>query len=339
MAPSHVQPVGSTNGDRPFIGALRPEPAIYREKPRYWLASALLLTTVFTTLLAGAQLQYDFVNNEPFFAFSHGVLPIGWILQQPSRLLWGLPFSGTLLLILLSHEMGHFVACRYYGVKATLPYFIPVPWPVGTMGAFIRITSPLPSRAALFDVGIAGPITGFLVAVPTLVVGLAMSKPARELGGASGWRLGYPAIFHLIHLGAGTHGSLGNLYLHPVATAAWVGMFATMLNLLPGGQLDGGHVLYALWPGSHRRITRATTVLLLALGPFLWWGWWLWAGVLLLFRGYHPYVPEQPSLGADRKWLAAFALLMFVLTFMPAPLPSPTIEWHQVQKMLSAIFH
>lgn len=339
MASSQTQPAGSTNGDRPFIDALRPEPAIRREKPRYWLASALLLATLVTTLLAGAQLQSDFVNNNPPFSFSHGLLPVAWVLEQPSRLLLGLPFSGTLLLILLSHEMGHFVACRYYGVQATLPYFIPVPWPIGTMGAFIRITSPLPSRAALFDVGVAGPITGFLVAVPALVAGLRLSKSAHGLVRASDWHVGYPAIFHLARLGAGIHGSMHDLNLHPVAMAAWVGMFATMLNLLPGGQLDGGHILYALWPASHRRITRAATLLLFLVGPFLWWGWWVWAGVLLLFRGYHPYVPEQPSLNTDRKWLAGFALLIFVLTFMPTPLPGGTVEWHDVQKLLSWMRH
>ena len=338
MEPSHAQPVGTTNGDRPFIDALWPEPSLHKEKPRYWLASALLVTTLLTTLLAGAQLESDFANNAPPLSFlSRGILPVAWVLQQPSRLLLGLPFSGTLLLILFSHEMGHYIACRYYGVRATLPYFIPVPWGIGTMGAFIRITSPLPTRAALLDVGIAGPIAGFLVAVPALVAGLALSKNAPELVDASNLALGYPIIFNLVRMGAGIHAPMHSIYLHPVAMAAWVGMFATMLNLLPGGQLDGGHILYALWPWLHRRITRAATLALLVIGPFLWLGWWLWAAVLLLFRGYHPYVPERPSLSLGRKWLAGFALLMFVLTFTPTPFLGAAFEWRDVLHWLGRI--
>ena len=295
-----------------------------------------MLATIFTTLLTGAQLQSDFINNQPMFSFSQGILPLSWIWEQPSRLLLGVPFSATLMLILLSHEMGHFVACRRYSVQATLPYFIPAPTLIGTMGAFIRIRSPFPSRAALFDIGIAGPIAGFLLAVPALVAGLGMSKVDPALVKATGFPLGYPAIFYLIRMGEGIHSPLSSIYLHPVAVAAWVGMFATALNLLPGGQLDGGHIFYAVWPRAHYYVTRILTIALLVMGLWLWAGWLLWFGMLLVFGGYHPSVPKYPGLSRERKWLAVFALLMFALTFMPAPLPNK-IDWHKVRQGVDAV--
>jgi membrane-associated protease RseP (regulator of RpoE activity) len=274
------------------------------------------------------------------FTFSQGILPLGWIAQQPSRLLLGIPYSATLLLILLSHEMGHFVACRRYGVQATLPYFIPLPTPSGTLGAFIRIRSPFPSRAALFDIGIAGPIAGFLVAVPALVAGLALSKIEPDVVSASEIPLGYPAIFHLVRMGENIHWPLSAIYLHPVAVAAWVGMLATSLNLLPGSQLDGGHILYAVWPRAHRTLTRILVIALLPMGLFFWSGWLLWFGILLVFGANHPYVPEQPGLSRGRKWLAVFALIMFVLSFMPVPVHAKgwTLDWHKVVHRVESWF-
>jgi len=337
MASSDSLQIGSPNGNRLSDHIDEPGDEPLAAKQHYWRAAGLLLATIFTTLLAGAQLQSDFINNQPMFAFSHGVLPLGWIWQQPSRLLLGVPFSATLMLILFSHEMGHFVACRRYGVQATLPYFIPVPWPIGTLGAFIRILSPFPTREALFDIGIAGPIAGFLVAVPALVAGLALSKIDPLLVGASELHLEYPAIFHLVRLGEQIHWPMNAIYLHPVAVAAWIGMLATSLNLLPGGQLDGGHIFYAVWPRAHRHVTRILTVALLAMGLWLWAGWLVWFGMLLVFGGYHPSVPEYPGLSRERKWLAVFALVMFALTFMPAPLPNNRIDWHKARQGMDAV--
>src|SRR5579864_2735256 len=243
-----------------------PEPVIPQPRERYWLHALLLLATCFTTLVVGARMEFNFLHNLPPFAVGDEYLPffkLKWVLEQPSRLLLGIPFSATLLTILLAHEMGHYLACRYYGVRATLPFFIPAPTLIGTLGAVIRIKAPIRSRAALFDIGIAGPIAGFVVALATLVAAMMVSKPLAPGIGPSDPQLGFPAIFHVIQ-GAlraidPSHPiaalPLSRVYLHPAAIAAWVGMFATALNLLPSGQLDGGHIVYALAPQAHRVIS------------------------------------------------------------------------------------
>ena len=295
-------------------------------KRRYWLHALLLLLTIFSTLVVGARLQYNFNHNLPAFSLEDSIFPWRWAVGNPSHLLLGIPFSATLLLILLAHEMGHFLYCVRYRVWATLPFFIPAPTLIGTFGAFIRIRSPIRSRAALFDIGIAGPIAGFVVAVVVLTFALTFSKPMAYTAAGSDLQLGYPLIFHLAQsalalvmpAGSHVHMSLSHVYLHPTAVAAWVGMFATALNLLPGGQLDGGHIIYAVAPRIHRRISRITVVLLVLLTAF-WLGWLLW-GVLLMATGTrHPQVPPEPELDPRRRRLAVFALAMLALTFVPAP--------------------
>lgn len=293
---------------------------------RYWLHALLFLATVFTTLVVGARLQHNFTANLPAFSLEASLFPWGWILASPRRLLMGLPFCLTLMGILLAHEMGHYLYCVRYRVYATLPYFIPAPTLIGTLGAFIRIRSPIRSRAALFDIGIAGPIAGFVLALPVLAWGLLHSKPMPGNLPPSDIQFGYPLVFHAVQQLIGmvpgylhvARWDLHHVYLHPVAVAAWVGMFATSLNLLPGGQLDGGHIIYSLAPRLHRLISR-TTVLLLVLMTVFWFGWLVWS-VLLLFTGMrHPQVPEWPGLTRGRYWLALFGLLMLLLTFVPAP--------------------
>jgi membrane-associated protease RseP (regulator of RpoE activity) len=326
-------------------------PAPSRE--RYWLHILLFLLTLLTTLVVGARLQYDFANNLPAFSTETYALPLSvfhrsgqliielpfplkWVLQHPSRLLLGIPFAVTLLGILLAHEMGHYVCSRQNGVRATLPFFIPGPIisPIGTFGAVIRIKSPIRSRKALFDIGIAGPIAGFVVGLPVLMWGLALSKPKPPQAAGSLLELGFPLIFRLFHrcLMPFTHvtTTLNGLYLHPVGVAAWVGMFATALNLLPGGQFDGGHIIYALAPRLHRWVTRATIIALGIMGslrvfsPALekwWWpGWLIWALILGFTGMRHPDVPKWPDIGPRRRWLAVAALLMLVLTFVLVPL-------------------
>jgi hypothetical protein len=309
-------------------------------KRRYWLHLLLLLVTLFSTLVIGAHLQYSFQHNAPEFSFLDtggaqtwrdvassvlGVDRVRWVLEQPSRMMLGAPFALTLMGILLAHEMGHYIYCVRSGVYATLPFFIPAPTLIGTLGAFIRIKSPIRSRQALFDIGIAGPIAGFVAASITLVFALAASKPLPAGALDSNIRIGYPLIFRLVHAALGALGlpvgrvPMGSVYLHPTAIAAWVGMFATALNLLPGGQLDGGHIVYALAPRLHRRISRLTMLLLLPLGLFCWAGWLIWA-ILLGFSGIrHPQVPPWPDLNPKRKLIAAFAMIMLLLTFIPAP--------------------
>jgi membrane-associated protease RseP (regulator of RpoE activity) len=313
---------------------------------RYWLHALFLLATLLTTLVVGAHLQYNFDHNLPAFTteayklpvlvtrrFVHSTdpvvvefpFPLKWILQQPQRLGLGIPFAATLLCILLAHEMGHFVYCERNGVYATLPYFLPGPLisPIGTFGAVIRIKSAIRTRQALFDIGIAGPIAGFVVAVPVLLCGLALSKPILPQASGSLINLGYPLIFHISHElvrfvlpGAPP---LGAMYLHPVGVAAWVGMLATALNLLPGGQLDGGHLVYAVAPRAHKWVT-TTTVVVLALLSVFWVGWLVWAVILGLIGRRHPPVAPWPGLSKRRYVWSAVAVGLLALTWTPAPI-------------------
>ncbi|HXE90091.1 MAG TPA: site-2 protease family protein [Terriglobales bacterium] len=296
-----------------------------RPRRRVWLHILLFLATVFTTLVVGARLEFNFLHNRPAYYEEEDFFPVAWALSEPSRLLLGTPFSVTLLLILLAHEMGHFAFCVRNGVYATLPFFIPAPTLIGTFGAFIRIRSPIRSRTALFDIGIAGPIAGFLVAVPALALGMMLSRDAPLVVSRSELQFGYPAIFDLLWavlpLGDLQGGSsmLRDIYFHPIAIAAWVGMFATALNLIPGGQLDGGHIVYALSPRLHRSLSRLMAAALVPMAYFWWSGWLMWAFILLITGTRHPAVPPVPELSPGRKLLARFGLLILLLTFIPAP--------------------
>ena len=300
-----------------------------RSRPRYWLHIALLLLTFFTTMVVGAHLEWNFLHGWPAFSMDDGfgVFPVVWALQG-RHLLLGIPFSLTLMLILLAHEMGHYLYCVKYRVAATLPYFIPFPTLFGTMGAFIRIRSPLRLRSILLDIGIAGPIAGFLVALPVLIFSLGRSRVAPFGAAPPDIQLGYPLVFNLVQKLLVATGQapgiagvpLARLYLHPVAIAAWVGMFATSLNLLPGGQLDGGHIVFALSPRAHRKISNATILALIPLALFFWIGWLVWAVLLRLSGMRHPGVSEYPEITSGRRWLALAALVMLVLTFVPAPI-------------------
>ena len=306
----------------------RPLELVYlpRPKPRYWLHGLLLLATIFTTLVVGSRMQFNFEHNQPAFSLSDdGFFPMSRTFKQPSRLLLGAPFASALMLILLAHELGHYLCCRYYGVYATLPYFIPAPTLFGTLGAFIRIRSPIRSRPALFDIGIAGPIAGFIMATGVLFLALPLSKVLPPGASDSDIELGYPLIFRLalyllpvaefkVHSNA-----LQVICFHPTAIAAWVGMFATALNLLPGGQLDGGHIVFSMAPRAHRLISRLSILALIPMAFYFWAGWLIWAVLLRISGMRHPVVAEWPKVRGSRRWLALFAFLMLVLTFSPAP--------------------
>ena len=234
----------------------------------------------------------------------------------------GLTFALPALLILLCHEMGHYVACRLYGIPCTPPFFLPVPVNFGTFGAFIRIKAPIYSKRQLFDVGIAGPIAGFVALVPFLLYGIAHSHPA--MAGPGKLELLLPGRCLAIGLAARLfHGPLPAgtvLNLHPTALAAWLGLFATALNLLPLGQLDGGHILYAALGRAQRRIALPLWLGLALLG-YYWPGWLLWCVIVLVIGLYHPPVyDESEPLDGKRRALALVALLLFVLCFMPVPI-------------------
>jgi len=323
-------------------------PVVYytRPRPKYWLHILLLLLTFFTTLVVGAHLEWNFLQGFPPFALDDGFFFPGiWALRS-GHLLLGIPFSLTLMLILLAHEMGHYLYCVKYRVSATLPYFIPFPTLFGTMGAFIRIRSPLRSRNILFDIGIAGPIAGFAVALAALIFSLGLSRVAPFGAATPDIQLGYPLVFTLVRklLMVSGHGRgivgipLDRLYLHPVAIAAWVGMFATSLNLLPGGQLDGGHIIFAVSPRAHKRISNATILALIPMAFFFWTGWLIWAVLLRLSGMRHPGVSEWPETTTGRRYLAIAGLLMLVLTFAPAPV-GPQSALDSVRSGLDLVRH
>jgi membrane-associated protease RseP (regulator of RpoE activity) len=306
----------------------RPMPVYVAQQRRrhYWIHILLFLITIFTTLVVGARMESNFIHNQSVFSLADDTLPffpIRWILADPSRLLMGVPFSATLMLILFAHEMGHYLCAEYYGVYATLPFFIPAPTLIGTLGAFIRIRSPIRSRAALFDIGIAGPIAGFVVAFAVLLLAMPHSRLVASVPD-SDIQLGFPLIFRiawairpLAKLPGGM--ALQRLYFHPAVIAAWVGMFATALNLLPGGQLDGGHIVFSIAPKLHAWISRLTIIGLIPLAIYGWAGWIVWAILLRISGMRHPVVSEWTGIGPRRRWLALSAVVMLVVTLTPAP--------------------
>lgn len=307
-----------------------PPPVWSRPRQRYWLHILLLIATCFTTLVMGARMQYNFDHNRPALSVadeSTPYFPANWIYSHPARFWGGWPFAATVMLFFLAHEMGHYLYCRYYGIYATLPFFIPVPTPIGTMGAVILIRSKIRSRAALFDVGIAGPIAGFVVALAALILSIAWSKPAPH--GPPDLQIGFPLIFQMAQRWLAmmmpsqtlAHLPLQRVLLHPTAIAAWVGMYATALNLLPAGQLDGGHIVYALMPRAHRTLSWLTAAGLIYLGR-LNYGWWFWAAIVIVmnvFTQRQRQAPEFPVLPTSRWVFGVIALLILVLTFTISP--------------------
>ncbi len=311
---SHVATVAPPRFDPPD----RHVPA--RPKNRLWLHLLLLVLTMFTTTLVGAHMQYNFGHNLPFFDVERDldIFTVG--LRSPRLFLSGLPFSLTLLTILMAHELGHYLACVYYGVDASLPYFLPAPTPfTGTLGAFIRIRSAIYSKRVLFDIGVAGPLAGFAFLIPALGVGLAFSKVIPGINHQGTIQLGMPGLQWLLQKLIFPGVPAADIYLHPVARAAWVGMFATALNLLPVGQLDGGHIVYALLGRSHKWITWIFLAALLPMGK-LWSGWWFWAVLLFFLARRHPPVYDRAEIGRARTRLGILALAVFLLCFSIAPI-------------------
>ncbi len=289
-----------------------------RRRSRVWLNALLFLITFFTTTAVGARMAHNFHNNLPVFT-SDDLLVLGRILTDPVQLLQGLPFSLTLMLILLAHEMGHYFACRFYRIEATLPYFIPAPTLIGTLGAFIRIRSPIYTRRALFDVGIAGPLAGFLFLLPALAIGLAYSKVIPGIAERGELIFGVPALQDLLARGVFPGVPSSDIYLHPIARAAWVGLLATALNLLPIGQLDGGHILYSFVGKRHKLLSKLFVLALVPLGFFFSYSWLVWAALLLLLGMRHPTIQDSTPLGRGRTKLGLLALVIFLLSFSLTP--------------------
>ncbi|WP_447978514.1 site-2 protease family protein [Candidatus Nitrospira bockiana] len=275
------------------------------------LPLGLFVATVFTTLWAGA-----YATNRDAFQGAWRFL-----INDPSVLKKGIPFAGTLLGILVTHEFGHYLLSRIHRVPASLPLFIPgPPHFIGTFGAIIRMRGPILSRKALFDIGVAGPIAGFVVACVALVVGLRWSTVVLDQG-LYGLRLGEPLLLQFLSwLVIGPLPQGYDVVLHPVAFAAWFGLFVTSLNLIPLGQLDGGHVAYALFGPRQRTIALTVVPILLFLGFVGWPGWFIWAGMAGIFGLAHPPVMDPETvLGRARVWVGWGAVVIFALTFAPIP--------------------
>ena len=300
---------------RPFSWEQR-IPLVRPKKPKLIINLLLFCATVFTTVAAGAMLQ--------------GVNP----LTNPDQLTKGIPFSFALIFILLSHELGHYITSRIHRIDATLPYFIPAPTFIGTFGAFIKMRSPVLDRRALLDVGAAGPITGFVVAIPFLIIGLMLSEvktvatiPEGGLFIGSSLLLSF-----LTRMIFGNLPDTQQIILHPVAFAGWIGLLVTSLNLLPVGQLDGGHIAYAVFGEKQEKISRFTLIVLIVLGTYKWvgeffhvqipgWeGWIVWALLLQIMGLKHPPpINHWIELDRKRKVIGWIALAIFVITFTPVP--------------------
>ena len=288
-----------------------PEPP----RDRYWLHALLLLLTLASTTIIGWAAYRGYITD----LFTRRVH-----MSVTRQVLGGLWYSIPALTILGAHEMGHYLACRYYGINASLPFFIPFPSIFGTLGAVIRIREPLRTKRMLFDVGVAGPIAGFVVAVPALVIGMWLSHPIRVPPG--GAELGEPLLFQFVKYAFYGHLPRGvDVNTHPMLFAAWFGLFATALNLIPVGQLDGGHIAYANLGRRANYVTYVMLPIMAILGLTISHNWLVWSGLmfvlLYLFGWKHPQTTdENDSLGTARILVTLFALLMFILCFTPAPL-------------------
>lgn len=257
----------------------------------------LLIATLVTTFLAGSNLGFGLAS--------------------------GLAFSLTLILILGAHEMGHYLMTRKWGVSATLPYFIPAPPPfiAGTFGAFIKMKSPISNRRVLLEIGAAGPIAGFVVCIPALIIGLTLSEVREPQFQFIEFSFGSSIILSLLtNLVLGATPENADIILHPIAFAGWIGLFITALNLLPIGQLDGGHIIYALFKNNHQIISKIAFVILIPLGYFLWQGWFIWAAIVAIFGFRHPpLIDELTPLTNQEKKIGLICIAIFVITFIPSP--------------------
>ncbi len=289
-----------------------------RPRHRYWLHGLLFLLTLLSTTVVGAGFAQSFAANVPS-SFNGDLYGYVRMWHQPSFLLQGLPFSITLLTILMAHEMGHYITARYYDVDVSLPYFLPAPTLIGTMGAFIRIRSAIFSKRALFDIGIAGPIAGFVTLLAPLAVGLSLSKVSPGAVQHSDLVFGTPLLLRLFEAIAFPGVRAEDIYLHPVARAAWVGLLATALNLLPIGQLDGGHILYAFAGEKTRWLSRFFVAVLIPMGIFFAYSWLVWAVLLFFFGMRHPVIYDPYPIGRLRTWLGIAALVILILTFTLSP--------------------
>jgi Zn-dependent protease len=310
---------------------------------KVWVNVLMFALTVLSVWLAGAMYA---------FSYNHPNVEINSLVELYRATLlnfWdGLPFAASLLAILLAHEFGHYLVGRWHKADVTLPYFIPLPIPggFGTLGAVIQMKSPPRNRRSLLDIGIAGPIAGLVVAIPVILLGLSLSKlgpvqPNTQLEGNSilyllmkfavfgkllpapvDYNGVQPFIYWVRYVLTGTPVPIGGMdvQLNPIAWAGWVGLLVTSLNLIPAGQLDGGHVMYALF-GKHMRKLLVPIIAMLAMLGLFWTGWWLWVFLLLIFgRMSDEPLDQITRLDGRRRMVALLVLVLFILVFIPIPL-------------------
>jgi len=295
-------------------------PAQKAEPDRHWIQAALFILALLSATRYGMRYMFNFQQGRFPISSEADVIPFPWIFSNLPHFALGLPFSVTLLAILLTHEFGHYFACRRYGIKASVPYLLPAPSLGGTAGAIILLKSSIKSRAALISIGAIGPIAGFFVAILSTSIGLILSKPvtieAHKLVDFQ-----FPLIFkilaYLLHIPLDRP-----LLWHPILIASWLGILLTSLNLLPAGQLDGGHILYALSPRLHRIATYTVIAGLVYLGIEHWAGWLAWAAFLCLPGMRHPTVNDTRSLPPRLLALVPLAIIVLLLTAMPEPFTS-----------------
>ena len=276
----------------------------------------LFLVTLCSTTAVGMRYMYNFQLGRPPITDDADILPYLWVWHNLHQLTLGLPFSLTLISILLAHEFGHYFACRYFKVDATLPYMLPAPSLSGTFGAVIRLRARVPSRAALICIGAAGPIAGFMVAIAGVWAGLAHSTyalvPVTQ-------HIQAPLLMAMLQELQHAPSPLPLIVPHPVLSASWIGLLITSLNLIPAGQLDGGHIVYAFSPRAHRITSRVTTAVLLVIGVLYWVGWILWALVLLLPNMRHPRVPAVGPLKLWQRALLPICIVILLFSGMYRP--------------------
>lgn len=310
---------------------------------RAWVNGVLFALTLLSTWYVGLGLSLSYLHPEIMGGPSADIVsPVA--LREPRVLVLSLLFAAVLMAILTAHELGHYLTCRRNGLSATLPYFIPFPNLLGTLGAFIKIKSPIRWKRQLFDVGAAGPLTGFVLALPAIVVGLAFSKVVAVRPGEGVLTLGEPLLFQLVGLLFFRHIPPGaDLVLHPVAFAGWAGLLVTSLNLFPVGQLDGGHIAYALVGRRRGLVSMVALAAFVILGVFFFVGWLIWGGLGLIYvlilrlrrpagvyrlahRLKHPpVVDEDAPLGRGRTVLAVVIIVAFVLSFIPDPIKGASL--------------
>ena len=290
-------------------------------KDRIWLNVLLFVLTVLSLFIVGVSWSVSYkyaeeIGRNPAFEAGPGVF------RDPQILLLSLIYALVLIVILLGHELGHYLTCRRYGISATLPFFIPAPTLIGTMGAFIKIRSPIAGKKQLFDIGVAGPLLSFILSLPALVVGVALSKVVPALPREGTIYFGEPLLLKILGgLLIKNAGPNHDLVLHPVAFAGWVGLLVTAMNLFPLGQLDGGHVSYAILGPKAKIVARVFLGVFIVMGLFFWAGWLIWALVILLLGLKHPPIWDETSpIGMKRRIIGALVVVIFILSFIPDPI-------------------